>query len=98
MADVSNPLDQSGADAAAVSPAKPIVTTPAATQAKAVEAPEKAVAGAPAAEQSKPKKKPKPVGVVVHERTVLVDGKLVAMAERHQTPLASGQEVVKPAK
>lgn len=96
MSDVSNPLDQSGAAAAAVPAAKPIVTTPAAAPAKTDEAPPKAVAGSPVAADpaadDKPKKKPKPVGVTVFERSVSVDGKLVSMADRHQTPLAGDQK------
>lgn len=96
MSDVSNSLDQSGAEAAPVAAAKPVNPSPATAAAKTVEAPPKAVAGSPvAAEQAaeaKPKKKPKPAGVTVYERAVSVDGKLVPMADRHQTPLAGDRK------
>lgn len=92
MSDVSNPLDQSGAAVAAEPAAKPVVASPAAAPAKAEQAPAKAVAEDPGKAEKKPKSKPKPMGVTVHERAVYVDGKLVPMAERHQTPLAGGQK------
>jgi hypothetical protein len=33
--------------------------------------------------------RPKPVGVVVYPRQVMVDGKLVPMGAEHQTPVAA---------
>ena len=95
MPDVSNPLDPSGAADAVVPPAKPVVAAQSEAAAKAVEATQKAVAEAPAKAAEK-KPKPKPVGVAVYQRTVAVDGKLVPMADRHQTPLAGGRQPEPP--
>lgn len=75
--------NQSAKSSSLASPSPPAET---ATATPPKSAPTTPPPAAPPAEQLRPK----PLGVTVGQRQVMVDGKLVPMPDEHQTPIAKG--------